>query len=197
MKKVKYLFVISIFMTAVITGAGFLYAQGAPEDCYVCRYSKVVNFVLVDDVDLGIPDCGNCGVYINSYTIVNDFGLEVDVVECWDYVYYSTLIQLSSFSASASNKTVILHWTTESETDNAGFNLYRAESADDEYVKINRSLIPAEGSPTQSASYQFIDEGVKNRTTYYYKLEDIDLNGKSTFHGPMSATPRAISGIDR
>jgi hypothetical protein len=28
-------------------------------------------------------------------------------------------------------------------------------------------------------------------------LEDIDLNGKSTFHGPVSAMPRLISGIDR
>jgi hypothetical protein len=57
-------------------------------------------------------------------------------------------------------------------------------------VKINASLIPAEGSATQGASYQFIDKNVKNRTTYYYKLEDIDLNGTSTMHGPVSATPR-------
>ncbi|MCX5885086.1 MAG: DUF1566 domain-containing protein [Proteobacteria bacterium] len=101
-----------------------------------------------------------------------------------------TLITLSSFTASPSDRTVILKWTTESEIDNAGFNLYRAESEEGEYVKINTSLILAEGSPTQGATYQFIDEGVKNRTTYYYKLEDIDLNGTSTMHGPVSAEPR-------
>jgi hypothetical protein len=33
---------------------------------------------------------------------------------------------------------------------------------------------------------------VKNRQTYYYKLEDIDLSGTSTLHGPISATPRLI-----
>jgi hypothetical protein len=103
-----------------------------------------------------------------------------------------TLIDLSSFTAIPSDRKVILEWTTESEIDNAGFNLYRAESEDGEYVRINISLIPAEGSATQGVSYQFVDEGVKNRTTYYYKLEDIDLNGKSTMHGPASATPRAV-----
>jgi hypothetical protein len=60
-------------------------------------------------------------------------------------------------------------------------------------MKINDSMIPAKGSPTQGAAYQYIDKDVKNRTTYYYKLEDIDLNGTSTMHGPVSATPRRIS----
>jgi hypothetical protein len=105
------------------------------------------------------------------------------------------LIQLSSFTTSSDRGRVILNWTTASEIDNAGFNLYRAESEDGEYVKINDSLIPAMGTPTQSATYQFIDEEVKNRTTYYYKLEDIDLNGTSTMHGPISATP--TRGIKR
>jgi hypothetical protein len=36
---------------------------------------------------------------------------------------------------------------------------------------------------------------MKNRTTYYYKLEDIDLNGTSTMHGPVSVVPRGILGL--
>ena len=86
-------------------------------------------------------------------------------------------------------------WTTESEIDNAGFNLYRSESENGDYTKINNSLIPAKGSSTQGASYEFTDKDVQNRKTYYYKLEDIDLNGTSTMHGPVSATPRRIFGI--
>jgi len=103
-----------------------------------------------------------------------------------------TLIELSSFTATPSVKKVILEWTTASEIDNAGFNLYRSESADGNYAKINASLIPAEGSPTTGATYQYIDKDVKNRATYYYKLEDIDLNGTSTMHGPVSAVPRRL-----
>ena len=103
-----------------------------------------------------------------------------------------TLIVLSSFTATPSNKKAIIEWVTETEIDNAGFNLHRAESEDGEYVKINGSLIPAEGNGTSGASYQYIDNDVKNRTTYYYKLEDIDLSGNSTMHGPVSAMLRRV-----
>ena len=108
----------------------------------------------------------------------------------------STLIQLASFTAIPKSGRVILKWTTESEVDNAGFNIYRATSEDGEY-KINDILITTKGSPTQGASYEFVDTAVQNRKTYYYKLEDIDLNGTSTMHGPVSATPRLIYGIGR
>jgi parallel beta-helix repeat protein len=108
-----------------------------------------------------------------------------------------TLIELSSFTASPESGKVILAWITESEINNAGFNLYRAESVDGEYIKINESLIPAEGSPTEGAYYIFIDDDVKNRKTYYYILEDVDLNGTKTNHGSAGATPRLLYWLEK
>jgi hypothetical protein len=90
---------------------------------------------------------------------------------------------------------VLLAWATESEIDNAGFNLYRAEAENGSYIKINTALIPAKGSTTQGGAYEFVDTGVRNGKTYYYKLEDIDLSGKNTLHGLVNATPRWIYGI--
>jgi hypothetical protein len=101
----------------------------------------------------------------------------------------STVVELISFEADAGWKSVTLQWSTASEIDNAGFNIYRAETEDGEYVKINKTLISAQGAPTQGASYRFVDRGLKNKKTYYYKLEDMDLSGSSTMHGPISATP--------
>ena len=115
----------------------------------------------------------------------------------WDVVCEPTLVNLSFFIAIPSNGKVVVQWSTESELDNAGFNLYHSESEDGEYSKLNKELIPAKGSSTQGASYEFSDTKVKNRKTYYYKLEDIDLNGVSTFHGPESAMPRLIYGQGR
>jgi len=106
-----------------------------------------------------------------------------------------TLIELSSFTATASNGLVKLEWVTESEVDNAGFNIYRATAEKGPYVKINDSLIVGAGYTTAGVAYAFVDESVKNRKTYYYKLEDINLNGTTTMHGPESATPRFIFGI--
>lgn len=114
-------------------------------------------------------------------------------------VYYEvfTLVELSSFTATPQSKKVLLQWTTDSEIDNAGFNIYRSDAEQGPYIKINGSLISAEGSPSQGASYAFEDSGIKNRKTYYYKLEDIDLNGETTMHGPVKATPRVISGLKK
>lgn len=106
-----------------------------------------------------------------------------------------TLITLASFTAKPKSWRVILEWSTESEIDNAGFNIYRAESEAGEFIKINDTLIPAQGTSTQGASYEYTDYAVRNRKTYYYKLEDINLNGASTFHGPISATPRLINAF--
>jgi hypothetical protein len=50
-----------------------------------------------------------------------------------------------------------VQWITESEIDNAGFNIYREESADGEYEQINGALIPAEGSATERATYKFVE----------------------------------------
>jgi hypothetical protein len=103
-----------------------------------------------------------------------------------------TVISLSSFTATPKAGKVILIWSTESEIDNTSFNLYRSTTENGKYIKINDSLISAQGLPTQGTSYEFIDTNVQNRKTYYYKLEDIDLNGTSTMHGPVSATPRLL-----
>jgi len=106
-----------------------------------------------------------------------------------------TAITLASFEAKPGNNKVTLTWETATEIDNAGFNIVRAESENGEYIKINDAVIPAKAGAVAGASYQFIDSTAKNRTTYYYKLQDIDLNGSTTDHGPKSATPRLIYGI--
>ena len=107
-----------------------------------------------------------------------------------------TLITLASFEALPADRMVTLSWTTESEVDNAGFNIYRSEGGD-EYVKVNQEIIAPQGSPTQCATYAFQDTQVENRKTYSYKLEDINIHGKSTFHGPVSATPRLVYTSNR
>ncbi|MCX5896520.1 MAG: DUF1566 domain-containing protein, partial [Proteobacteria bacterium] len=134
----------------------------------------------------------------NVYDIVLDvngngkFDAGIDFVDSNNEVgATTTLVTLTSFTATPKSTKVILDWNTESEIDNAGFNLYRSESENGNYSKINTSLIPAQGSSTQGASYEYVDSDVQNRKTYYYKLEDIDNGGISTFHGPVKAVPRA------
>jgi hypothetical protein len=109
----------------------------------------------------------------------------------WD-VICETVIELSSMKAVLANGNVMIQWSTESEIDNAGFNIYRSKSEDGEYLKINDALMPAKGTPTKGASDEYTDYGLRNGRTYYYKLEDVDLNGVSTMHEVVKATPRWI-----
>jgi len=102
-----------------------------------------------------------------------------------------TNIELSSLDATPSDNKVILQWKTETETDNAGFNIWRAGN----FVKVNAALIPAAGSAVTGSEYDFVDEWVLNGKRYFYLLEDIDTGGISTFHGPVKAVPRLIYGL--
>ena len=97
-------------------------------------------------------------------------------------------MELVSFTVEALEDSILLDWETASEINNAGFHLWRSETEDGAYVQITDLLIPAKGSPTWGAEYQYEDFDVEAGLTYYYKLEDIDYNGISTFHGPVSAT---------
>ena len=67
----------------------------------------------------------------------------------------------------------------------------------DNFVKINDAFIPALCSPVSGSEYDFVDIWVFNGKRYFYLLADIDYNGISTFHGPVSATPRLICGIGK
>ncbi len=104
----------------------------------------------------------------------------------------NTLIELAKLDAVPFNRAVKIIWTTASEIDTTGFNIYRSDSTDGEYLQVNAALIPAQGSPSSGASYEFMDTSVQNKKTYYYKLEDVDLNGVAAAHGPVSAMPRFI-----
>ena len=94
----------------------------------------------------------------------------------------NTNIGLSDFHAVFGDGQVTVFWKTETELNNAGFNIYRSETENDGYAQINDSLIPAEGT---GASYEFVDTEIQNGKTYYYKLEDLDLGGNPTMHGPV------------
>ena len=100
-----------------------------------------------------------------------------------------TAVTLAAFSATVEGEAVRVTWETASELNNLGFNLYRSEAPAGPWVKLNAELIGAQNpGATFGATYWWLDTGVTPDTTYYYRLEDMDVSGTSTFHGPVSAT---------
>jgi hypothetical protein len=94
-------------------------------------------------------------------------------------------IELSSFTAVAMDAGVKLEWSTQSETENMGFYIYRFESKDDDKLRINDAMIDGTGNSNSINTYQYIDASVKDGKTYYYQLSDLDYNGNEIFHEPI------------
>lgn len=81
---------------------------------------------------------------------------------------------------------VRVEWTTEVETNTAGFDLYRGESRDGPFdVKVNDALIPASPDPMAGGQYHFIDRTTAAGKTYYYQLQEVELSGSVNTYGPI------------
>ena len=166
-----------------------VYFPSVPE---TTRTNSIVNPIEADFDHDGVSNCND-----NCPSVPNPDQTDSDGDGVGDACYQPpTVITLSSFTATPGAGKIIIQWSTESEIDNAGFNLYRSEAEKGEYTKINKALIPAQGN-VGGAAYEYEDKGARNGKTYYYKLEDIDLSGTSTMHGPVSATPKLIYGLSK
>jgi len=93
-------------------------------------------------------------------------------------------VTLASLAAEARPGGVLLDWTTTSEIDNLGFTVLRSTTPDAAPERMTFVPSQAPGS-AQGASYQWQDVKVEDGATYWYWIEDIDLSGAATRHGPV------------
>jgi len=108
----------------------------------------------------------------------------------------ATIVSLGEFYALGLNNQVKVFWKTLSEIDNAGFNIYRSQSSDSGFTKINASLIPGLGTSMTGGNYSYLDTDVTNGSTYYYILESVESGGKTRKFGPVVAHPGLDSDSD-
>jgi hypothetical protein len=99
-----------------------------------------------------------------------------------------TAITLASLTVRLHQGSALVEWETATEVDNLGFHLYRSDAPAGKWQRLNQSLIPARapGSPV-GAGYEFLDQSVVPGMSYYW-LEDVDVYGVTTLHGPVSIT---------
>lgn len=96
-------------------------------------------------------------------------------------VYSPTAVTLSSLTATFdARRGVLISWTVESSFNNVGWNIYRSETREGEYVKLNDTLIPNAEDATSRQIYEYIDKTASPGKRYYYYIEDVELTGKKT-----------------
>jgi hypothetical protein len=85
---------------------------------------------------------------------------------------------LSFFRPTLQDGKVTIRWTTESELDNAGFNIYRSETRNGEYKQVNTDLIQGAGTTGEKTTYNWVDPTAKPGVVYYYQIEDVSFAGE-------------------
>ena len=73
---------------------------------------------------------------------------------------------------------IVVRWITESELNNAGFNILRSDARDGEFTKLNTKLIAGQGTTSERTVYEFPDTTAKPNVVYYYQIQDVSLDGK-------------------
>ena len=88
-----------------------------------------------------------------------------------------------------------VNWMTETEFDTAGFNVWRSDSQEGEYHKINELLIPSAADAAAGADYRYVDDKVERGKIYYYRLEDVAFDNSTVQHEIVSATAQGASRV--
>ena len=71
-----------------------------------------------------------------------------------------------------------LTWTGNSESDLAGYNLYRSVSASGPFARVNAN--PISTGNDASGTFTYEDEGLKIAVKYYYQLKAVDVAGNES-----------------
>ncbi|HQI40906.1 MAG TPA: S8 family serine peptidase, partial [Ignavibacteriaceae bacterium] len=93
-------------------------------------------------------------------------------------------VELTSFSASTDQNSVILNWSTATETNNAGFSVERKIPVDERWIEIG--FVPGFGTTTEKRSYSFTDNNLATGS-YSYRLKQIDYNGTVEYSNEVFA----------
>ncbi len=103
-------------------------------------------------------------------------------------------VKYSSFDAVAVDKTITLNWITESEINNSHFEVERSFDGTN-FTTIGLVLDGFENGARKS--YQFKDNAIelKSKTIVYYRLKQIDNNGKITYTNILVVKLQAKEGV--
>ena len=85
-------------------------------------------------------------------------------------------VEITSFSALPYGNNVELIWSTATEVNNYGFDVERKVQNINIWDKIG--FVPGLGNSNTPHEYSFIDKNPFDATSFYYRLKQIDVDGK-------------------
>ena len=92
-------------------------------------------------------------------------------------------VELRSFTAKIINNAVKLNWKTETEVDNYGFDIERTTDKSN-WKAIG--FVEGHGNSNSPKEYNFSDSDIGQSGKYYYRLNQIDTDGKFEYSDVVS-----------
>ena len=105
---------------------------------------------------------------------------------------------LNCLSVYALDSAALAVWETDMEIENVGFFVLRADAPGGPFMRVSQFIISlADPTGQTGAHYEYLDGGLTNGQTYYYKLEAINVVNQSQFlpADPVAVTPYPPSGV--
>lgn len=91
---------------------------------------------------------------------------------------YVIPVELISFNAQLDESGILLKWETATETNNMGFDVEKSTD-NKKFSKVGS--IKGNGTTAERQEYIFKDSEVNGKTTYYYRLKQIDYDGTANY----------------
>lgn len=87
-------------------------------------------------------------------------------------------------------------WSLASEQDNFGFDVFRSDSEDGEFAKLNQDPILGAGTTDETQKYSWRDDTIDPCKDYWYYVDSISTSGvrekmTPTFKAPAKHSPRS------
>lgn len=104
-------------------------------------------------------------------------------------------VELSSFTAIASARSVKLDWSTSTELNNHGFGVERATS-DYPGDWQNIAFVQGHGNSNSPIDYSFTDMNVSPSVKYLYRLRQTDFDGSVKYSPVAEATCSSVQAFE-
>lgn len=95
----------------------------------------------------------------------------------------------SSASPSPAPLVNTVKWSTTSEVENFGYDIYRADKEEGPFVRINPKPVPGAATTDEPSYYKYLDADIDPTKGYFYYVESISLKGVREKFTPVIKAP--------
>lgn len=70
-----------------------------------------------------------------------------------------------------------IKWSTASEVENFGYDVFRGDKEEGPFAKLNSRIIAGAGTVDEPRYYQYVDETIEAGKEYWYYVESVSMAG--------------------